>query len=247
MSLTALQRLDDAGRQAGLLGWAQAATATIRVFAVDDQPLCRRGLASMLASSENCIWVGEASDGAEALRMAPALRPDVALIDHRLPDHDGIATIEALQPLWPGARFMLLSSRLELADVRRAMAAGASCVLPKTVSLGDLVQAVRAVHAGQRVVPPAVAAALNAGERDTLLRNELTPREMALLELMARGMDNRAIATAMAITVPTVKFHVTNIMSKLHAANRTAAVLAALRLRLVKLQPAAEETAVSRR
>jgi NarL family two-component system response regulator LiaR len=160
--------------------------------------------------------------------------PDVVFVDLLMPQMDGVATLEALRPLWPSARFVVMASRIEAADMRRVVAAGASC-MHKSVSPLELVAAIRAVRRGQRVLSPAVITALESSAREAPLRNDLTPRERALLQLMAQGLDNRSISQSLAISVPTVKFHVTNIMSKLHAANRTAAVLAALREKIIRL------------
>jgi NarL family two-component system response regulator LiaR len=219
------------------VGAAQHAVPAIRVFAIDAQPLCRRGMAAMLASEGHCLWTGEAATVAEAAQLVAAQNPDVLLIEHRMPDIDGVAAMKQLQHLCPKSRFVLVTAGVQASEVRRAMDAGAACVLHKSIAATDLVLAVRAVHGGQRVLPPVMMAALDREDREALSRSELTPRELGLLELMAQGLDNRAIADLMHITVPTVKFHITNIMSKLHASNRTAAVLAALRQRLVSLEP----------
>ena len=195
-----------------------------------------RGLAAMLGVDGTCQWIGEAGSTAESLRLAPHVQPDVVLIDHRPPVTDAMAGIATLQAVWPAARFVVLASRLDAGDVSRAMAAGASCVLHTSVSAADLSSTVRAVHDGMRVVSPSVAVALDDAVDDGLSRDGLTPRERLLVGLLAQGMDNKTIGAAMGITVPTVKFHVTNVMSKLHAPNRTAAVLAALRMRIITLQ-----------
>jgi NarL family two-component system response regulator LiaR len=210
------------------------ALAPIGVFAIDEQPLFRRGLAAMLAADSAFCWLGEASTGAAAVAVARTVCPDVVFVDLHMPDLDGVATVEALRPLWPSARFVVMASRIEAAEMRRVVAVGASC-MHKSVSPLELVAAIRAVRRGQRVLSPAVITALESSAREAPLRNDLTPRERALLQLMAQGLDNRSISQSLAISVPTVKFHVTNILSKLHAANRTAAVLAALREKIIRL------------
>ncbi len=211
-----------------------SALAPIGVYAIDEQPLFRRGLAAMLGADNAFCWLGEASTGADAVAAAHTVCPDVVFVDLLMPNMDGVVTMEALRPLWPSARFVVMASRIEAADMRRVVAAGASC-MHKSVSPLELVAAIRAVRRGQRVLSPAVITALESSVREAPLRNDLTPRERALLQLMAQGLDNRSISQSLAISVPTVKFHVTNIMSKLHAANRTAAVLAALREKIIRL------------
>ena len=207
----------------------------IRVYVVDDQPMIRHGVASMLASERGLLWVGEAADGAEALRGAPALAPHVILMDLAMPRMDGIAAISALRPLLPQTRFVALSSLPDPAELRRAQAAGAVGFLLKNASTAELVAAIRAAHGGQRTLAPALADALEAGERSRAVGDDLTQRERELLGLMARGLSNQEISTHLAIAMPTVKFHVTNILAKLHADNRTEAVLVALRHKIVSL------------
>jgi NarL family two-component system response regulator LiaR len=208
------------------------------VYAIDEQALFRRGVAALLGADKAYHWVGEAGSAAEALRVAHMVRPDLVLLDLDLPELDGVATMQALQPYWPGARYVLMAGRSDPAALRRAAETGASCLL-KSVSPPDLMAALCAAGGGERVLSPAVRAAVEADTPAPALRADLTPREHALLRLMAQGLDNRSIAVLMDISVPTVKFHVTNVMTKLRAANRTAAVLAALRENLVSLDDGA--------
>ena len=206
---------------------------SVRVFVVDDYPLVRRGLAAML-EAERCLqWVGEAASGEEALRAAAAHAPDVVVVDQDMPGIDGVQLIEALRPLLPDAGFVLLSGCLEDIDLRRAIAAGATCILLKNACSQEVVNAIQAAHRGQTLHP--LAATADAGDRSAELGADLTRRECDLLELMARGLGNQDIATRLQIAMPTVKFHVTNILRKLQAENRTAAVLIALRHRIVAL------------
>ncbi len=243
-----LNKFADSGEQSfasfhGAEVMPTAALTPIGVFAIDEQPLFRRGLSAMLGTDSAFRWLGEASTGADAVAVADTLRPDVVFVDLQMPLMDGVATMEALRPLWPSARFVVMAGRIEATDMRRVVAAGASC-MHKSVSPLEMVAAIRAVRRGQRVLSPAVVTALESSAREAPLRNDLTPRERALLQLMAQGLDNRSISQSMSISVPTVKFHVTNIMSKLHAANRTAAVLAALREKLVRLDEPATADAI---
>jgi two-component system, NarL family, response regulator LiaR len=208
----------------------------IRVFVVDDHPMIRHGLAAMLRAETGITWVGEASDGAEALRTAPALQPDVVLIDLVMPQMDGVQAISALKPLLPKAHFVVLTSLLDPTEARRAMAAGASGFLLKNASSQELITVIRTTLRGQRVLAPEVTDALMASGRSSLPGADLTQRERELLALMARGMSNQDISKQLAIAMPTVKFHVTNILAKLHADNRTEAVLVALKHKLVTLE-----------
>ena len=208
----------------------------IRIFVVDDHPMIRHGLVAMLRSESSLMWVGEAADGAEALRMAPQAAPDVVLVDLVMPRMDGVAAIVAMRPLLPNAKFLVLTSVLEASEVRRAMAAGASGFLLKNASPQELVTVIISAARGQRVMAPEVTDALIADQRESHPGDELTSRERELLALMATGLSNQEIATRLSIAMPTVKFHVTNILAKLHADNRTEAVLVALRHKLVTLE-----------
>lgn len=208
---------------------------SIRVFVVDDHPMIRHGLAAMLRAEPGMLWVGDAADGADAVRLAPTLRPDVVLMDLVMPRLDGVAAIAALRPLLPHCRFVILTSLLEPAEVKRAIEAGASGYLLKNASSQELVTVIQAAHRGQRVLAPEVTDAL-AAQQKAAPGSDLTQRERELLALMARGHSNQEISTQLAIAMPTVKFHVTNILAKLHADNRTEAVLIALKHKLVALE-----------
>jgi NarL family two-component system response regulator LiaR len=208
---------------------------SIRVFVVDDHPMIRHGLAAMLRAEPGMLWVGDAADGADAVRLAPTLRPDVVLMDLVMPRLDGVAAIAALRPVLPRCRFVILTSLLEPAEVKRAIEAGASGYLLKNASSQELVTVIQAAHRGQRVLAPEVTDAL-AAQQKAAPGSDLTQRERELLALMARGHSNQEISTQLAIAMPTVKFHVTNILAKLHADNRTEAVLIALKHKLVALE-----------
>lgn len=209
---------------------------TIRVFVVDDHPMIRHGLQAMLLAEKGLLWVGDASDGSDAVRMAPSLAPDVVLIDLVMPRLDGVAAITALRPLLPRTKFVILTSLLDPAEVRRAMDAGASGYLLKNASSQELLTVIQMAHRGHRVLAPEVTDALVASQKDPAPGTDLTQRERELLALMARGLSNMDISTALSIAMPTVKFHVTNILAKLHADNRTEAVLVALKHKLVALE-----------
>jgi NarL family two-component system response regulator LiaR len=216
----------------------QGVTATmkpIRVFVIDDHPMIRHGLAAMIRAEREFEWVGDAADGEDAVRLAPALAPDLLLVDLVMPRMDGIAAIKALKPMLPKAHFVVLTSALEPPLVRRALEAGASAYLLKNASAQELVTVMQTAARGHRVLAPEVTDAL-AGDARASTGSDLTQRERELLALMARGLSNQEISNELAIAMPTVKFHVTNILAKLHADNRTEAVLTALKHRLVTLE-----------
>jgi NarL family two-component system response regulator LiaR len=200
--------------------------------------MIRHGVASMLAAGDSMTCVGEASDGIEALSIAPALHPHVIVLDLNMQNADGLNTMNALKALLPDTRFVILAGRLDIGEVRRALAAGASGYLMKTASAEELLRAITAAHKGEAAIAAAVALQLaqNDSVGDGAVGADLTQRERELLALMARGMSNQDISTQLSIAMPTVKFHVTNILAKLHADNRTEAVLIALRSKLVELQ-----------
>ena len=207
------------------------ASARIRVFIVDDHPLIRSGLAAMVGAEPDLEHVGEAGSGDEAVRVLPAIAPDVVLMDQVMPVLDGIAATERLSQRLPATKFVILTSLVEPDLVRRAMAAGARGFVLKTASARELVAMIRNVHAGRRVLDADATDALFEAPRSP--GGDLTPRERELLELMARGCNNQEIATDLAIGLPTVKFHVTNIFGKLGVDNRVDAVLTALKHKLV--------------
>ena len=208
----------------------------IRVYVVDDHPMIRHGLAAMLRTESDIVWVGDAASGADALQSAPSLAPDVVLMDLVMPQMDGVQAIIALRPLLPKARFLVLTSLLDVAEARRAIAAGAAGFLLKNASSQELVTVIRTAMRGQRVLAPEITDAMMATGRGKTTGSDLTHRERELLTLMARGLSNQDISTRLSIAMPTVKFHVTNILAKLHADNRTEAVLVALKSKLVALE-----------
>lgn len=208
----------------------------IRVFVVDDHPMIRHGLAAMLKAEQSMSWVGDAADGSDAMRSIPVLAPDVVLMDLVMPRMDGVDCIRALRPLLPKTRFIILTSLLDPAEVRRAMDAGACGYLLKSASSQELVTVIQMAHRGHRVLAPEVTDALVARQKEATPGSDLTQRERELLALMARGQSNQQISNGLTIAMPTVKFHVTNILAKLRADNRTEAVLVALRHKLVALE-----------
>jgi NarL family two-component system response regulator LiaR len=207
--------------------------ADTTIFLVDDHPMVRAGLAGMIQGEPGLRLVGEAGDGREAVRLIPPCQPDVVLLDLVMPHLDGIGVIEALRPTLPDTHFVVLSSMLDPQTVRRAVQAGARGYLLKTTSAQELITMIQQVKGGRRVLGPEVTDALIANAQCEVPGTDLTPRERQILALMVEGLNNQDIADRMAIAVPTVKFHVTNVLSKLQVDSRTEAVVLAIKHKLV--------------
>jgi DNA-binding NarL/FixJ family response regulator len=203
----------------------------IRVLLADDHPVVRAGLASVLSAESDFELVGEAGDGKHAVTLARQLRPDVVLMDLRMPHLDGIAAIGEITRDLPNVRVLALSTYDGDADIRRALAAGARGYLLKDMLLTQLVSAVRAVHDGERVLPALLAERL----LEHSFEPELTERELEVLTLVARGLGNKAIASEIGRSSETVKAHLKSIVTKLGVANRTEAVTVALSRGLIHL------------
>jgi DNA-binding NarL/FixJ family response regulator len=204
----------------------------IRVLCVDDHPIVREGLASIVSMQTDMEVVGQAGSGAEALRLVHELAPDVSLIDLRLPDTNGIDLIREILVNSPSARTIVLTSFEGDVDIERALAAGARGYVVKGMVRAELLQAIRAVHAGRRHVPPAIAAKLV----EHLGAERLSPRELDVLKAIARGSRNKVIAAELGIAEDTVKMHVKSILVKLDVSDRTEAVTAALRRGIIHLE-----------
>jgi two-component system, NarL family, response regulator LiaR len=205
----------------------------IRLFIADDHPMIRSGLTAMVRSEPDLELVGEAGNGADAVALLPALAPDVVLMDLMMPKVDGIEVIRQLKPKLPETRFLMLTSLVDPAQIRRAIDAGASGYLLKNASSQELVTVIRSTYAGRRVMAPEATDALIAEQQSPTPGGDLTARERELLALMTKGLNNQAIADQLSIALPTVKYHVTNILAKLQVENRTEAVLLALKHKLV--------------
>src|SRR3954468_16551156 len=206
--------------------------AAIRVLIADDHPIIRAGLVSVLMRENDIEVVGEASDGQRAIALAREWKPDVVLMDLRMPVLDGIAAIEVIARERPATRILALTSYGGDADVRRALKAGARGYLLKDMLVTSLVVAVRAVHRGQRVIPSPVAERL----AEFPFEPDLSPRELEVLGLIARGLGNKAIAAAIGRSDETIKVHVKSIFAKLGVHDRTEAVTAALARGLLHLE-----------
>jgi NarL family two-component system response regulator LiaR len=211
---------------------------TIRILIVDDHNVVRDGLCALISARPGLEVVGQASNGKEAYDMARILKPDVILMDLMMPVMDGIAAITAIRKDNPEARILVLTSFAEDQQVLRAMQAGAMGYLMKNTTSDELVRAIREVYRGEPAMQPDIARKLVLGmnrlqtEQPTV--NDLTDRELEILKLVAQGMANQEISTRLVLSEQTVRTHVSNILSKLHLANRTQAALFAIREGLVK-------------
>jgi len=196
----------------------------IRVLVVDDHPLVRRGIEHVLASEADIEMAGEAGDGSEAVEKFRECRPDVVLMDLRMPKLDGIEAAHLLRQEDPDVRIIALTSYVGDQDICRALEAGIRGYLLKEMAHAEVGKAIRAVHSGKRLVPPEVAERLS----KHLPRIALTPREVEVLGLVAHGMANKEIASKLHTATGTVKMHLQNILRKLGVSARTQAVTVAV-------------------
>lgn len=204
----------------------------IRVLLVDDHQVVRRGLRTFLEVQDDIEVVGEAADGEEGVARAEELRPEVVLLDVKMPGSDGIEALRRLRELDNPARVLVVTSFTEQRTVVPALRAGAAGYVYKDVDPDALAGAIRSVHAGHVLLQPEVAGALLAGENGSAGAGRggaLTDREREVLELIADGRSNREIARALVLAEKTVKTHVSNILMKLDLADRTQAALWAVR------------------
>jgi DNA-binding NarL/FixJ family response regulator len=201
------------------------ATSPIRILIVDDHPVVCAGLTSMLSSHAQFQVVGSASSGEDALASLPQMHPDVLLLDLRMPGMDGIAVLHALGRIQNAPRVIVLTSFEKEEDIYRAVRAGALGYLLKDSSEAEMVAALQTVHSGKRYIPRPIAARL----ADRMLRSDLTARELEILSSLSLGHTNKEIARNLKISENTVRHHVTSIIEKLQASDRTEAVAMALR------------------
>ena len=203
----------------------------IRVFSVDDHPLLREGIAAIIGNEPDMVMVAQAATGREAIRQFREHRPDVTLMDLRLPDISGIDAMMAIRDEFPDARIVVLTTFEGDVEIQRALAAGARGYILKSMPPQELAGVVRQVHAGKKRIPPEVAARLAEHVSD----EALTAREKDVLKHVAGGNRNRDIAELLFISEETVKAHVKHIMEKLGATDRTEAVTIALRRGIIEL------------
>lgn len=215
----------------------------IRVVVVDDQELFRRGLIMLIAAEDDIDVVGEASDGDEAAELAASTVPDVVLMDVRMPKRSGIEACTTIKQVAPSAKIIMLTVSDEEGDLYDAIKNGASGYLLKDASIDQVAQAIRVVADGQSLISPSMATKLleefkaisSTGAKPDVILPRLTERELEVLNLVARGLNNREIARQLFISENTVKNHVRNILEKLQLHSRMEAVMYAVREKLLDL------------
>jgi DNA-binding NarL/FixJ family response regulator len=205
--------------------------AKIRILCVDDHPLFLEGIGIVIAHRDDMTVVGTATTGADALFRYRRCRPDVTLMDLRLPDCDGISAMVAIRGEAPSARVIMLTTFEGDVEVQRALSAGASGYMLKTSAPADLLAGIRAVHAGRKYIPADIVTHL----ARSLGSESLSPREFDVLREIAEGLRNREIGNRLSITEETVKGHVQRIFEKLGARDRTQAVAIAIRRGIIHL------------
>jgi DNA-binding NarL/FixJ family response regulator len=203
----------------------------IRILIVDDHPALRLGLRALFDNEADMKVVADTGDGAEALPLFIHHRPDIVLMDLRLPGMSGVEAILAIRHQFPKARIVVNTTYDADEDIHRAIQSGAKSYLLKDMPKEEILAVVRAVHAGHEVLPSQVEARL----KERMKRPELTSREMAVMELLAKGASNKEMAGFLNISEPAVKFRLQRIFTKLGAIDRTSAVLIALRHGIIHL------------
>ncbi|HEY9642730.1 MAG TPA: response regulator transcription factor [Coleofasciculaceae cyanobacterium] len=203
----------------------------IRVLIVDDHSVIRRGLAAIINRDPEIAVIAQAEDGEQAIALFREHQPDVTLMDLRMPQMDGVTAITAICTEFKTARIIVLTTYDGDEDIYRGLHAGAQGYLLKDARADELLNAIRIVHSGQKYVPQAVGAKL----LQRMSKPELSERELAVLRLMAQGMSNAEVATALGISESTVKSHVNRLLSKLGVNDRTQAVIVALKRGLISL------------
>lgn len=213
----------------------------IQVLIVDDHAVVRQGIRFLLEQQPDIVVVGEGSNGNQAIKLAADLLPDVILLDLLMPEMDGITAVREIKSITPATQIIVLTSYYEDDQIFGVIKSGALSYLLKDTTPHELVGAVRAAARGESILHPMVAARVLREMKQQSPLNELTPRELEVLMRIARGRSNHEIALDLCIGEQTVKTHVSNILSKLHLADRTQAAIYALQQRLVPLKEALDE------
>jgi DNA-binding NarL/FixJ family response regulator len=208
-----------------------AASTVIRILAVDDHPLLRDGIASVIEGQPDMQLIAEAANGREAVDLCLMHRPDITLMDIQMPVMNGIDATMAIREAWPAARIVVLTTYKGDVQARRALEAGASGYLLKSMLRRELVDTIRSVQSGKREIPVEIALDLAGHLND----NELSARELEVLRLVALGSSNKRVGLTLAVTEDTVKAHMKAILHKLGASDRTHAVTLALRRGIIEL------------
>ncbi len=203
----------------------------IRVMLVDDHIIVRMGLSFAVSNQPDMEVIAQAQDGNEAIEMYRHHRPDVVLLDLRMPKRNGFETIALLRQEFAAARILVLSNYDGGDEIAAAIQGGARGFIGKDAGLGELLGAIRQVHAGEQVIPPDVARRLA-----SRIASQLSAREFEVLTLIGRGLSNKEIGSTLNVAESTVKVHVTNILTKLGAADRTQAILSAIKQGIIQVE-----------
>ena len=203
----------------------------IRILIVDDHPVVRAGLTSMLGTQPGLQVIGSASSGEEAIEMLKLQSLDLLLLDLRMPSMNGIDTLLAIKSLGIPTRVIVLTNFETDEDIYRAVHAGAEGYLLKNTSQSEMVEAIRAVHSGKRYIPPHIASRLT----ERMMRSDLTTREHEVLTMLAKGLTNKQIGRVLKISSNTVRNHVNSIIDKLEVSDRTEAATTAIQRGIIEI------------
>ena len=204
---------------------------TIRVLCVDDHPIVRQGITALIGSQSDITVVAEASSGREAVQQFRALKPDVTLMDIQMPEMNGLDAISAIRGEFPEARIIVLTTYAGDVQALRALKAGARAYLLKNTLHKELLDTIRAVHAGRKAISPEVTMEL----AEHAIDEQLTPAELRVLRLIAQGNSNKEVAAQLSLTEETVKGQVRNILAKLGAKDRTHAAMIGFKRGIIEL------------